>query len=195
MTDLPSLIPEAAMNELRQPYMEAYNQLAFYDLSDNLANDAVDFDGDWEDKFLITVEARDRNLRNELVNRKYEETAEARSIRMEDRENQRKWLEREAYTNSLIESALMEASQSIYKETESYKEPYAEPTYNYQEPKHKPNPNYKPHYTKPWTTSELAAVGAYSTKPSTSQKVYQECYAKQDRAWHASIKSQIKWKK
>ena len=191
----PSLISEEAMDELRQPYMESYNQLAFYDLSENPMSEKADFNADWEDNYLITVEARDRTLRNELVNRRYEETAEARRIRMEDRENRRAWLQREAYTNSLIESALLNALQSSYEEPEPYTESYTEPPYNFQQPKHKPNPNYKPQYTKPWTSADLAAVGAYSSKPSTAQKVYQECYAKQDRAWHASIKSQIKWKK
>jgi hypothetical protein len=57
------------------------------------------------------------------------------------------------------------------------------------------NSTWKPHYTKPWTNSDLAKVGAYSTAKSTSQKVYESCYRKQDAAWAASIKSQGKWKK
>ncbi len=57
------------------------------------------------------------------------------------------------------------------------------------------NSTWKPQYTKPWTNSDLAKVGAYSTKQSSADKVYQQCYAKQDRAWKASIKAQRKWKK
>ena len=193
-----SLYPKEVMDELMKPYMDAYNHLAFLDLSENIANNEANFTTNWEEEYLITKEAKDPILRYELVNRKYEETPEARKIREEDRQNRRKWLDQEASKNSLVQSAIqenyvesttlgmLEGLLSLMSTTDS------SDTTTYS----KPHTNtYVPHYTKPWTTAELAKVGAYSTKPSAAQKVYQDCYAKQDRAWHASIKSQSKWKK
>jgi hypothetical protein len=189
-----SAYPKEAVDELQKPYMEAYNALAFYNLYPKTTLDHAEVNCDWEQEYMITEEGKNKDLRNNLVNQhlqnaKREISREQEQIMREDIENQEKAMERELVLNTLLQLANeQESNNSVYEDTYSYNPPTNQQEY-------KPKSTYVPHYTKPWTNSDLAKVGAYSTKQSTADKVYQQCYAKQDRAWQASIKSQIKWKK
>ncbi len=182
-----SVYPKEVVDELQKPYMEAYNALAFYNLDPKITLDQADVNCDWEDNYLITNEAKNRISREILVKQQRTISKEQEEIMREDIENQQRAMEHELVLNTLLQLS-EELHESVYEESYTNNQTLTQEVY-------KPKSTYIPQYAKPWTNSELAKVGAYSTRQSTADKVYQQCYAKQDRAWHASLKAQSKWKK
>ncbi len=182
-----SAYPKEAVDELQKPYMEAYNALAFYNIDPRITLDQAEVNCDWEENYLITNEAKNRISRENLVNQQKTISNEKEKIIREDIENQQRAMEHELVLNTLLQLS-EELHESVHEESYTTNQTITQEVY-------KPKSTYIPQYTKPWTNSELAKVGAYSTKQSAADKVYQQCYAKQDRAWHASIKAQSKWKK
>lgn len=172
---------QEVMDELKKPYSKEMDSLQPFDLRTPFQGSYANFNADWETEF-ISEEGQG-----------YKRVVE--SLKKEKSE-QDKRIEEEMYIQSHVQYEREQQSEQIKEITQTLLEAMnASTENNYQVCSPPPVNNYVPHYTKPWTKSDLAKVGAYSTKPSEAQKVYTQVAAKQDRAWAASINNQIKWKK
>lgn len=160
--------------ELNQPYNKEFDSIEGFDSLNIFKQRYANFNCDWKTE-LISEEGQGyfrvvEGLKRETADRNKRIQEEIRIQAEVQYEKERQAEQIKEITQVLLES--------MNNQTDMSYQPCSQPPVN----------NYVPHYTKPWTKSELAKVGAYSTKPSEAQKVYAQAAAKQDRAWAASLK-------
>jgi hypothetical protein len=173
--------PQSTLDEFKTPYSKEFDSVRGYNPIGAFNQPYANFNTDWETEF---ISEEGQAYMRVVEGLKQEKAERNKRIQEEIRIQEELQYERERQSEQIkeITHVLLEAMNN-------------QTDMSYQSCSPPPVNNYVPHYTKPWTKSELAKVGAYSTKPSEAQTVYAQAATKQDRAWAASMKNQIKWKK